>query len=243
MEIVHILDLPKAKNVCDQSLREIPQTQNGQIFSAAHVQMQGFDTSLLHEHHMTNEIYVITRGLGLLTRENRVFRVSAGDAIGIPKNARHKLVNLGKGDLEHLVIAMPPFQPDDVHTDVPAALFTENAERFMCPPWKNAFDGARIMEYSFGGELSIAYGTTVGKSALVRGKKSAHFHKLTHEYMFVVNGQGRIEINGTCHKIERGNWIHILPYEYHLLLNDSLSPLDVVCVCTPTFMQDDVYYH
>lgn len=241
MAIINVKDLPVVSNICEQVLREIERTS---MWSLAHVVMNPMAESILHNHSKMNEIYVITKGYGELgfgtPRLNGwANQVTAGNVFEIPLRMPHILKNKSSGHLEHLVFALPPFNPSDVH------IFYENhrAEKVYSldlPKVQDCFDGAKILSYDFPKfNMSIAFGWVVAGATI---NKKPHYHKEITEFIYVVEGNGFIEIDQVRQPIQSGNWICINPGKEHSLLNESPEDLVVVCTCFPSFKMEDVYY-
>ena len=241
MTQLNVKDLPIAVNVCEQVLREV-ETQP--TWSMAHVIMNPMAASLLHNHQRMTEIYVITKGygeLGLGTPErNGSYRqVAAGSAYEIPIDVPHMLRNKSSGHLEHLVFALPPFDPADVHL-LGEKHLAEEVRPLSLPEVQECFDGAKILSYAFPHlDLSIAFGWVINDPAR---RKQPHYHKKITEFVFVVEGKGFIEINQVRQPIQSGDWICINPETEHALINESPEDMVVVCTCSPAFQMEDVHY-
>lgn len=236
MNKTNVYELPLAFNICDQLLREIDQSP---MWSMAHVLMNPKTWSLPHEHQRMDEAYIITRGTGHLVRDNNIFIVQAGDVLWIPRSTRHKLTNTSAASLEHLVLAVPPFNPADVSVDESRQDPKAVPQQFVQPPVNDCFDGAKIIAYEFGNIVSIAFGWVAADPAR---RKPAHYHEKTTEWIYVIEGEGAIEINDLLYPIVCGDWIRVSPGEEHALRNDKNQHMVVVCVSTPCFTADDVHY-
>ena len=241
MTQLNVKDLLIAVNVCEQILREV-ETQP--TWSLAHVIMNPMAASLLHNHQRMTEIYVITKGygeLGLGTPErNGSYRqVAAGSAYEIPIDVPHMLRNKSSGHLEHLVFALPPFDPADVHL-LGEKRLAEEVRPLSLPEVQECFDGAKILSYAFQHlDLSIAFGWVINDPAR---RKQPHYHKKITEFVFVVEGKGFIEIDRVRQPIQSGDWIRIDPETEHALINESPEDMVVVCTCSPAFQMEDVHY-
>ena len=66
-----------------------------------------------HYHPLTEEIYYITHGVGLIRIEGETRPVRAGDAIAIPPGRRHKLWNTGPETLRLLCCCAPAYEHAD----------------------------------------------------------------------------------------------------------------------------------
>ena len=66
-----------------------------------------------HYHRATEEIYLVTKGSGLMEVDGDTRAVRPGDAILIPAGAWHTLENNGSSDLRILCCCSPPYSHDD----------------------------------------------------------------------------------------------------------------------------------
>jgi len=69
--------------------------------------------TLRHKHAITEELYHITRGHGLMTLGEEQFEVFAGDTICIPPGTEHCIENLGTEPLVLLCCCSPAYAHDD----------------------------------------------------------------------------------------------------------------------------------
>ncbi len=241
MTKLNVIDFPIVANVCEQVLREV---EKQPTWSMAHVTMNPMAASLLHKHQRMTEIYVITKGCGELglgtPNPNGSYRqVAAGSVCEIPVGVPHMLRNRSSGHLEHLVFALPPFDPVDVHL-LDDMSFAEDVHPLSLPEMQECFDGAKIISYPFPDlGLGIAFGRVINDPAR---RKQPHYHKKTTEFIFVVEGKGFIETDRVRQPIKPGDWIRIDPKTEHALTNESLEDMVVVCACSPAFQMKDVHY-
>lgn len=75
------------------------------------------DNATPHWHKITHEYYYILRGEGTLVIDGEAVPVQAGDCVWIQPGAMHHAT----GDLESLIIGIPPFDPSDLYFDRPEA--------------------------------------------------------------------------------------------------------------------------
>lgn len=242
MSKLNVKDLPIAVNVCEQVLREVEKEPN---WSMAHVIMNPMATSLLHNHQHMTEIYVVTKGYGELgvgiPEPNGCYhQVTAGSVYEIPVGVPHMLRNKSSGHLEHLVFALPPFDPTDVHL-LGEKRLAEDIRPLSLPAVQECFDGAKIIPYAFPHlDLSIAFGWVTNDPAR---RKKPHYHKKVTEFIYVVEGEGFIELDRARKLARPGDWIMIEPESEHVLINESPEDMVVVCICSPAFQMEDVYYY
>ena len=67
----------------------------------------------LHKHTLSEEIYHITQGEGLMTLDKDQFSIICGDTICIQPGLAHKIKNTGTVDLKILCCCSPPYSHDD----------------------------------------------------------------------------------------------------------------------------------
>jgi mannose-6-phosphate isomerase-like protein (cupin superfamily) len=66
-----------------------------------------------HFHATSEEIYYIISGTGRMRIEEEEREVGPGDGIAILPGRKHKLWNIGEGDLVFLCICVPPYEHED----------------------------------------------------------------------------------------------------------------------------------
>ncbi|MCG3161451.1 MAG: hypothetical protein JMDDDDMK_02634 [Acidobacteria bacterium] len=69
-----------------------------------------------HHHEVIEEIYYIIEGEGVMKIDDEECEVGAGDAIYIPRFARHTLTNTGAGPMRLLLVCGPAFFYEDHRT-------------------------------------------------------------------------------------------------------------------------------
>ncbi|MEW6130777.1 MAG: cupin domain-containing protein [Acidobacteriota bacterium] len=76
-----------------------------------------------HHHRELEEIYYLIEGKGLMTVGDEEREVGAGDAIYVPRGARHRLKNIGDEPIRLLVACGPAFfYEDEIKEDKPVAI-------------------------------------------------------------------------------------------------------------------------
>jgi mannose-6-phosphate isomerase-like protein (cupin superfamily) len=70
-------------------------------------------TTALHRHEKSEELYHITAGLGRMTLGTQSFGVAPGDTICIPPGTPHCIENIDTGPLRILCCCAPPYAHDD----------------------------------------------------------------------------------------------------------------------------------
>lgn len=70
-------------------------------------------TTALHRHRKSEELYHITAGRGLMTLGDDRFEVGVGDTVCIPPGTPHRIQNTGAEPLRILCCCAPPYAHDD----------------------------------------------------------------------------------------------------------------------------------
>lgn len=96
-------------------IRELmhPATHAGSHQSLAEAIVAPGQTTALHRHVRSEELYHITAGRGLMTLGRERFEVGLGDTICIPPGTPHCIENTGAGPLRILCCCAPPYAHDD----------------------------------------------------------------------------------------------------------------------------------
>jgi len=72
--------------------------------------------TLLHKHNLSEEIYHVTEGIGLMTIDDERFNMEAGDTVCILPGKSHCIKNTGDVPLKVLCCCSPPYSHDDTET-------------------------------------------------------------------------------------------------------------------------------
>jgi len=234
--VLNVYGLVPVYNVCNQTLREVFRFPN---FSMAHVMMDVHEVSQLHEHRKMKEFYFITQGDGIFFSADKSFRVGEGGFFIVPKNTPHKLRNLGKERLEHLVFASPPFNSKDVfelYDDISRPM-SQGQESDKKP--FTALDGAVVYELDSAEERQEnGFGFAYGHSGPLR-KAKFHFHNISDEVYYVLSGEGKVRLDNLTSPIKKGSVIYVPIGVKHGLENTSEEELRVLCFSTPEYKEGD----
>jgi len=71
------------------------------------------ETTALHRHHLTEELYHVTAGRGRMTLGAEMFEVAPGDTICIVPGTPHCIENTGHDPLRILCSCSPPYSHGD----------------------------------------------------------------------------------------------------------------------------------
>lgn len=83
--------------------------------SLAEATIEAGGSTVRHRHLVSEEIYYIVEGAGLMEIDGEERAVAVGDAILIPPGARHRIEASGEGPLRLLCACAPPWSAEDTH--------------------------------------------------------------------------------------------------------------------------------
>ncbi len=108
-------DIEACKTKDGSLIRELihPALHHNQLQSLAEAIVQPGQTTALHKHHKTEEIYFIRQGQGRMTLGQKQFSVQSGDSIVILPGTAHNIENDGEQDLHILCSCAPAYSHDD----------------------------------------------------------------------------------------------------------------------------------
>jgi mannose-6-phosphate isomerase-like protein (cupin superfamily) len=90
-----------------------PALHGNRAQSLAEATVPAGSRTLLHRHRVTEEIYHVTAGTGLMTLGAECFEVAAGDTVCIPPGTPHRIAATGDGPLRILCCSSPAYAHDD----------------------------------------------------------------------------------------------------------------------------------
>lgn len=99
----------------DSEIRELmhPAVHGNRMQSLAEASVLPGRSTLLHKHALTEEIYHVTAGQGIVTAGNQRLEAVAGDTICIPAGTPHKITNTGGNSMHILCCCTPPYRHED----------------------------------------------------------------------------------------------------------------------------------
>ena len=113
--LTHYSDVENFTTKDGSQIRELmhpsQHSANNQSFAEATVAINS--ETQLHKHILSEEIYHITQGEGLMTLNNKVFAVSSGDTLCIKPGIAHKIKNCGTVNLKIICACSPAYSHDD----------------------------------------------------------------------------------------------------------------------------------
>lgn len=96
-----------------------PEQQGNRQQSLAEALVMPGQKTLSHLHKVSEELYHITQGQGLMTLDNETFSITQGDTVCIPPGCSHCIENNGEVDLHILCMCSPPYSHDDTEITEP----------------------------------------------------------------------------------------------------------------------------
>jgi mannose-6-phosphate isomerase-like protein (cupin superfamily) len=67
-----------------------------------------------------------------------------------------------------------------------------------------------------------------------------HYHLLSEEFYFIIEGRGQMEIDGEAREVGPGDAILIPPRAWHTIT--ASEPLRFLCCCAPPYAHEDTYF-
>ena len=71
------------------------------------------------------------------------------------------------------------------------------------------------------------------------GSTQRHYHKLSEEFYFLLEGAGEMEVDGETRLVHPGDAILIPAGSWHTIT--ALTPLRLLCCCAPPYAHEDTY--
>lgn len=72
------------------------------------------------------------------------------------------------------------------------------------------------------------------------GSTERHYHKVSEELYYLLEGQGVMEIDGEEREVGPGDAILIPPGAWHEI--KAAEPMRFLCCCAPPYSHDDTYF-
>ena len=115
MDIRNLNEVPAFTTKDGSEIRELLADRNSSIVkqSLAEARLAPGLSTTPHYHPITEEIYYILTGEGLMRIADESRRVGPGDAIAIPPGMTHQITNTGREELRFLCCCAPGYQHDD----------------------------------------------------------------------------------------------------------------------------------
>jgi mannose-6-phosphate isomerase-like protein (cupin superfamily) len=72
------------------------------------------------------------------------------------------------------------------------------------------------------------------------GATQRHYHKASEEFYFILEGSGRMEIDGAAREVGPGDAILIPAGAWHTIA--AHEPLRFLCCCAPPYAHEDTFF-
>ena len=72
------------------------------------------------------------------------------------------------------------------------------------------------------------------------GSTQRHYHKLSEEFYFILEGTGEMELDGETKNVKAGDAILIPPDAWHQIT--ACTSLRLLCCCSPAYAHEDTYF-
>ncbi len=72
------------------------------------------------------------------------------------------------------------------------------------------------------------------------GATQRHFHKLSEEFYYILEGSGEMEIDGEVRLVQPGDGILIPAGAWHTIR--ATETVRMLCCCAPPYSHDDTYF-
>ena len=97
-------------------VKELLKPDNSDIrqLSIALITVEPRMAAIPHKHAVTEEVYYILEGEGIVTIDDAQYRLRRGHAVYIPDGCLHQIANTGATTLSLLTVNAPPYDPSDV---------------------------------------------------------------------------------------------------------------------------------
>lgn len=111
----HCSDIYSYRTKDDSEIRELmhPKYHGNQNQSLAEAIISPGQTTHKHHHKLSEELYHITQGQGMMFLGDDRFEVSVGDTLCIKPGAPHHIKNTGTTPLHILCMCSPPYSHED----------------------------------------------------------------------------------------------------------------------------------
>jgi mannose-6-phosphate isomerase-like protein (cupin superfamily) len=74
------------------------------------------------------------------------------------------------------------------------------------------------------------------------GATERHYHRLSEELYYVVEGSGEMEVDGERALVAPGDAVLIPPGAWHQIRASGHGELRFLCCCAPPYSHDDTYF-
>ncbi len=101
-------------------------------------------------------------------------------------------------------------------------------------------DGSQIRSILDRANAPVAHQSLAEASLPPGAGTDRHYHKLSEEFYFLLEGTGTMEINGETRVVTPGDAVLIPSGAWHQIT--ATAPLRFLCCCAPPYAHEDTYF-
>lgn len=101
-------------------------------------------------------------------------------------------------------------------------------------------DGSTIRSILDATNAPVKQQSIAEASLPMAGKTQRHYHKLSEEIYFILEGEAMMEIDGEEQKVSSGDAVLIPAGAWHQI--SALTQLRFLCCCSPVYSHEDTYF-
>jgi mannose-6-phosphate isomerase-like protein (cupin superfamily) len=101
-------------------------------------------------------------------------------------------------------------------------------------------DGSTIRSILDRTTAPVAHQSLAEARVAAGGATERHYHKLSEEFYFILEGRGEMELDGERRLVGTGDAILIPPGAWHTIA--AIEPLRFLCCCAPPYDHSDTYF-
>lgn len=107
--IRNVRDIESVRGVCGFR-RSLITAEDSEVANVSHLTI---DNSREHYHKTMTELYYVLKGGGEIVLDGQSLPIEEGEIALIPPGVRHT----SEGDMEVLIVGIPPLETEDIHFD------------------------------------------------------------------------------------------------------------------------------
>jgi mannose-6-phosphate isomerase-like protein (cupin superfamily) len=101
-------------------------------------------------------------------------------------------------------------------------------------------DGSEIRSILDRGNAPVEKQSLAEARVQAGGSTQRHYHRLSEEFYFILEGTARMEIDGATRQVGPGDAILIPAGAWHTIAAEE--PLRFLCCCAPPYAHEDTYF-